>query len=252
LTQAPAVVELATRLSSLTTGLYVGGSLASGDFRPGVSDIDAVALVEQPPNPEARRTITAEHRRLVGDVPDGAALHCAYLSRRHVAERGFRHWTWAFQELFRRPFSGIARAELLLADPIVVSGPAPSTWLPPMGPDDLRDAARAELSGYWLTTVRKRAVWQQDVYVDQGLTTVARADITIAEGRLVTKSEAIAHLADLGLPAEMLDGVTRRRRGERVAVAALERRERAEVVRRFVADEIARLTQATTARRTPP
>ena len=168
------------------------------------------------------------------------ALHCAYVSRGHLGDGAYRHWTWAFEELFRRPFSGIARAELL-ADPVVVHGPTPVRWLPAMSVADVRDAARSELSGYWTRALRRRAIWQQDVYVDHGVTTVGRADLTIHDGRLVTKTEAIAHLADLGLPAEIIEGVRRRREGEDVRISAAERDQRAETVRAFVRSQIRRL-----------
>ncbi|HEU4998786.1 MAG TPA: nucleotidyltransferase domain-containing protein [Lapillicoccus sp.] len=240
LEQVPAVVDLAADLADEVTGLYVGGSVASGDYRPGVSDIDAVALVERVPDRAQRDGISARHRQLVREVPGAAALHCVYVARPVAQDPARRHWTWAFDELFRRPLSGIARAELL-ADPVVVCGPAPSTWLPPLGPDDIRAAARAELTGYWRKAVRKRAIWEQDVYVDHGVTTVARADLTIDRGRLVTKSAALSRLLELGLPADIVDGVVRRRAGESVPMAPEERSARAAVVRRFVAAQIERL-----------
>ena len=46
----PAVSALADRLADLgwVTGLLVAGSLATGDYVPGVSDLDLVALTEGP------------------------------------------------------------------------------------------------------------------------------------------------------------------------------------------------------------
>ena len=81
LAQVPVVVELTTALGDAVQGVYVGGSVASGDYRPGVSDIDAVALVERPPDPAARRHITETHQRLGREVTGAAGLHCAYVSR---------------------------------------------------------------------------------------------------------------------------------------------------------------------------
>ena len=139
------------------TGLYVGGSLATGDYRAGVSDIDAVALTSRTPDRDARRSLVGIHDDLVATQPDGAALHCVYVPGDRAEDPTRRHWTWAFGELFRRPLSGIARAELL-ADPVVVHGPPPATWLPAMGVHDVRAAAAAELSGYWSRALRKPAV----------------------------------------------------------------------------------------------
>jgi len=60
----------------------------------------AVALVERPPDPAARRHITETHQRLGREVTGAAALHCAYVSRGHLGDGAYRHWTWAFGELF--------------------------------------------------------------------------------------------------------------------------------------------------------
>jgi len=237
---APVVTDLARALEGVAVGLYVGGSLATGDYRPGVSDIDAVALMDRSPTPATRAVLAQTHQRLAQDVGGGSVLHCVYVPSTNATVVTSKHWTWAFGELFRRPLSGIARAELL-ADPIVVAGPEPSSWLPPMGLEELRGAARAELAGYWSRAVRKRSIWLEDVYVDIGLTVLARADATIRDGTLITKSEAIARMPDLGVPREIVDGIARRRRGRRVLMGDDQRQYRALVVREFVTEEIARL-----------
>jgi len=234
------VAELSQAVSGLVAGLYVGGSLATGDYRPWVSDIDGVALLETAPKPGARAELTEIHQRLARRSQHADALHCAYVPMNDVADVTRKHWTWAFGELFRRPLSRISRAELL-AEPIVVFGPLPSSWLPPMGSGELRDAARAELAGYWTRALRKRAIWLQDVYVDLGLTVWARADATISDGVLITKTEAIARMAERGVPPDVVDGVARRREGQQVVLSEDERHERAVVVRQFLNDEFARL-----------
>lgn len=230
----------AQAVSGIVAGLYVGGSLATGDYRPGMSDIDGVAMLDAAPKPAVRAELTEIHRRLAREFEEAKALHCAYVPVRDVADRTRTHWTWAFDELFRRPLSGIARAELL-ADPIVVFGPSPASWLPPMSSGELRDGARAELAGYWSRAVRKRTIWLQDVYVDLGLTVWARADATISDGVLITKTEAIARLADRGVPADVVLGVFRRREGQQVTLTEDERNDRAVIVRQFLKTEFARL-----------
>lgn len=110
-----------------------------------------------------------------------------------------------------------------------------------MDVEELRDAARAELAGYWSRAVRKRSIWLQDVYVDISLTVLARADATIREGRLITKSEAISRLADLGVPHDIVVGVKSRRDGTAAALNDAQRLERAVEVRRLMRDGMARL-----------
>ena len=236
----PAVVALGEALSGIASGLYVGGSVATGDYRPGVSDIDAVALMTTAPSPALRSHLVSVHERLVGEEGDASALHCAYVSADRIGDVERRHWTWAFGELFRRPLSLIARAELH-ANPVIVFGPSPATWLPPVSSDELRRGARAELAGYWSRALRRRAIWDEDIYVDLALTVWARADATITDGVLITKSAAIARMAERSVPADIVDGVARRRAGEAVVLTDTERAHRAVRVRRFLRQEFARI-----------
>jgi hypothetical protein len=235
---APVVAGLAGAVSAIVAGLYVGGSLASGDYRPGVSDIDGVAMLETTPRPAIRGELAAIHRRLAEEFEEAAELHCAYVAADKVTDVGRTHWTWAFDELFRRPLSRIARAELL-GDPIIVFGPPPASWLPPMTVEELRDGVRDELAGYWSRALRKRAIWNEDLCVDLGLTVWARADATLTDGVLITKTEAIARMAERGVPSDIVDGVARRRAGEQVALTTEERHDRGAFVRQFLRDRFA-------------
>jgi hypothetical protein len=240
LSVVPELEELNRGLATWgAVGLYVGGSVASRDYRPGISDIDAVALLDTPPKPAAREELIAMHSRSA-ELGHGEALHCVYVPLTDAVDPSRRHWTWAFGELFRRALSCIARAELL-ADPVVIFGPAPRSWLPPMSDDELRDAAREQLAGYWTRALRKRAIWQRDVYVDLSLTVWARAEATITEGRLITKSEAIARMRERGVPGEIVDQVESRRAGVNVTMSDAQRETRATTVRGFLQREVALL-----------
>jgi hypothetical protein len=103
------VVALAEAVREVVAGLYVSGSLATGDYHPGVSDIDAVAMLETAPRPRVRAELTAIHERLAKQFEGADALHCVYVAADRVADVSYAHWVWAFGELFRRPLSTIAR-----------------------------------------------------------------------------------------------------------------------------------------------
>ena len=67
---------------------------------------------------------------------------------------------------------------------------------------------------------------------------------TIRDGRLITKTEAITRLTELGLALEIVDGIVARRRGEhRPPLSAAETAQRARTVRRFMGHHIERLVQ---------
>jgi Nucleotidyltransferase domain len=239
LSMAPVVPIFAdaVRAEAHVVAFYVGGSLALGDYRPGRSDLDLAAVVARPLTRSQRTALVALHRRI-----GASRLHCAYVPRTEIAEVTRPHLAWAHEKLFRRPFSGIARAELL-AGGITLYGPPPAELIPPISPAALADAARAELDGYWRRAVRFRRRWRTDLHVDLGLTTLSRADATISQGRLLTKSEAIARLPALGVPAALAAEIAARRAGGEPPLTPAERRDRAVLVRRIMSDGIARLTR---------
>ncbi len=240
---APVVPAFAAevRAGAGVVAFYVGGSLALGDYQPGRSDLDLVAIIEAPLSRSEQRSLTALHQRTAEPK-----LHCAYVPRAEVDDVDRPHLAWAHQELFRRPFSGIARAELLRGG-ITVYGPLPADLIPPVSAAGLVRAARTELAGYWRRALRFPRRWRTDLHVDLGLTTLARADATIFEGRLLTKSEAIARLPSMGVPEALADQIAGRRRGDEPVLTADEVRDRAVFVRRFMRDGIDRLTRATPA-----
>jgi Nucleotidyltransferase domain len=212
--------------------LYAGGSLALGDYRHGISDLDLVAVIDAPLDRSAQKAVS------VLGFP--IKLHCVYVPLDEVGDVKAKHLTWAHGELFPRALSGIARAELL-REGVTVLGPPPAELLPPVGHEELREAVHHELSGYWRPVTRRPWLWLQDVYVDIGLTTLARADATLAEGRLITKSQAITRLLDLDVPSRLVDEIRQRRDGLSVSIGRSARLRRAYVARRHMARGIARL-----------
>src|SRR5687768_11966485 len=80
-------LELADRHApGLVQGLYLQGSVALGDYRPGVSDIDFVAVVSGTPDVRALEVIHAELRRVHGGTFfDGLYVDAADLRRPPVS-----------------------------------------------------------------------------------------------------------------------------------------------------------------------
>jgi Nucleotidyltransferase domain len=188
----PAVAGLAAELSALgwVTDLFVGGSLATGDYRPGVSDLDLVALTDRPLDRGRRSTVIAIHRSLDTGIAAGADLGCTYVAAGTLPDRTSRHPTWTHGELVDRRLSGIARAELVRHG-FAVFGRPPQAVLPGMSADDVRRGAQAELTGYWASAVRHPWWWLDPSLADLGLTSMARGRHALATGDLITKTGAI-------------------------------------------------------------
>jgi len=179
----PAVVELAERLQALgwVRDLLVAGSLATGDHVAGVSDIDLVAVVDGPVDAGRVTALTAVHRRLDTGAGAGAHLGCVYVASARRLDPSARHPTWTHGAMTRRLLSGITRAELVRHG-FAVTGRAPLELFPAMSADDLRDAARAELSGYWTWAARRPWLWLDRWLPDLSLTSMARARHTSPPG----------------------------------------------------------------------
>ncbi|MFF8955550.1 nucleotidyltransferase domain-containing protein [Streptomyces sp. NPDC014894] len=194
--------------------LWAHGSLGGGDYREGRSDLDLIAVLERPVTAAGRVRLAAAHRRLRRELPLAAKLHCGYLPVGELADPARPHLAWAHEELYRRPVTEVTRCELHRFG-VVLHGAPPGELLPPVSDEALADFVAGELRGYWRPLVRKRRLWRQDVWVDLGLLTLARASVTLETGALISKAEALDVLVDgLDAPAEVVGDIRRRRYGE--------------------------------------
>jgi hypothetical protein len=207
-----ALEALANGLTGLgvADALWVGGSLATGDYVPGVSDLDLVAVTSRRLSGEMLEQVAALHRDLDAGPARAMDLGCQYLDAARLLDPNATHPTWTHGEMLDRTVSRVTRAELVLHG-YAVFGRSPRELLPPVTRDDVRDAARAELAGYWSYAARRPLIfWRLPVMTDLGLTAMARGRHALATGELLTKSAAIqqAHA-----PRWLKDDLAARRRG---------------------------------------
>jgi len=207
-----ALDAFAARLTGVdgVEALWVGGSLATGDHVPGVSDLDLVALTSGPVD---RASITAIHQDLDRGLASGLDLGCQYADRARLEDLAAEHPTWTHGELVERIVSLVTRVELAQHG-YALLGPPPADLLPAGTGDRAREAARAELAGYWAWAARHPEMfWRHPVMVDLGLTGMARARHSVRTGALLTKTAAIeqAHA-----PRWLKEQMRARRRGEQV------------------------------------
>lgn len=211
----PAVRHLAERLDDLgwVTDLLVADSLATGDYVPGVSDLDLIALTEDPVGPARQETLAGLHRELDQGAAQGLDLGCQYVNAGRLADLGALHPTWTHGSLVQRSLSGVTRAELARHG-FAVLGRPPAAVLPEVTDDDVRRAAHAELCGYWALAARRPLWWLSPVIADLGLTSMARGRHALQTGQLLTKTQAIeqAHA-----PAWLKDQLRARRQGQQIA-----------------------------------
>ncbi|WLQ43387.1 nucleotidyltransferase domain-containing protein [Streptomyces laculatispora] len=220
-----------------TVAVWAHGSLALGDFQEGRSDLDLIAVVESPLEAAQRERLAEVHQRLLDEEPAAARLHCSYLPSTSLAEAGADHVTWAHGMILERPVTPVTRRELLDGG-LALHGPPPAQLLPPLLPGQLEDYIRRDLREYWLAATGRPHLWLQDIWVDLGPLVLARAAVTLRDGRMITKGEALTELLDLGAPADLVRDIRERRYAVPVPISRAERVRRGEQARTFVRNGI--------------
>jgi hypothetical protein len=79
-----------------------------------------------------------------------------------------------------------------------------------MSKDDVREAARREVTGYWAWAARRPQMWLNPVITDLGLTSMARGRHAMSTGELLTKTRAVEEAA---APQWLVDQLRARRQG---------------------------------------
>jgi hypothetical protein len=223
-------------------GVYLYGSLATGDFSPARSDIDVVVILEREPGKGGTRELRKLHMALAAPGGIAARLHCLYVPAETAADPARLRPYWFGNRMTQWRLKVMTRAELTTAG-MAVYGPWPPPAITPVPAAEVRAAVREELTGYWSRTARKRVCWLRDSWVDLGLTVLPRAEAVLATGDLITKGEAIGRLAGFGVPAALVREIRRRRQGEVVVLNASQKLYRARLTRQIMRREVRRLSK---------
>lgn len=206
---------LTARLTSVLggnlTGVYVGGSLAFGDFDPASSDIDLLVVTEQPVSGAQLNELAAVHRDVAQMHPHWAKrLEVSYMPRAAVR----RHQpndclhptvgeTWPFG-LDVHDEGWIIQRWIVREHGLALSGPAPATLIDDVSADELRQATLTLLRNDWSRRLQTPEWFATRRYQAYGVLTMCRTEYTLATGRVATKPAAAAwartalpHRADL-------------------------------------------------------
>jgi predicted nucleotidyltransferase len=223
-------------------GVYLYGSLATGDFSPARSDIDVVVILEREPDKRATSELRKLHMELAAPGGIAARLHCLYVAVETAADPALLCIYWFGNRMTQWRLKVMTRAELASAG-IALHGPWPPPAIKPVPVADLQVAVREEITGYWRRIARQRARWLRDSWVDLGLTVLPRAEAVLTAGELITKTEAIGRLADFGVPAPLVQEIRCRRQGQVVMLSVMRRLRRARLTRQIMRREVRRLSR---------
>jgi Nucleotidyltransferase domain len=229
-------------------GLYLYGSLTTGDFSPATSDIDLLAVTERRPEGAVLDRLSSLHLDLAAGGGAYTRLNCLYVPDGRLADPAWLNAYWYGDRFTEWNLKVMTVAELRHAGR-ALHGPWPPPGLPDVSPGELRATARDELAGYWRRLTYRPGIWLKDKWVDFALVTLARAAAVLRDDSLITKSQAIAVLPDFGVPGWLADEIRRRRAGEPARVTATQRIIRAALSRHIMAAGIRDLIAPTRSRR---
>jgi hypothetical protein len=217
--------------------VWAHGSLSGGDYQPGRSDLDLIAVVDRRCSPEQEEQLAKMHDGLAKAIPLASRLHCSYVVADEWDDLAREHLTWAHEELMRRPVTAVTRRELHQTG-LVLHGPPPGGLLPPVTDRQLADFIIEDLKSFWRPALDHPERWLRDIWVDLGLLTLARASVTLQSGQLITKSEALDVLTELSAPTDVVRDVRQRRYGPPAPASAEWIDRRADLTRAFLGSAI--------------
>lgn len=181
-------------------GLYLYGSLSSGDFDPASSDVDFVAVTRETLSEEACERLRAMHARIAASgLPFAAKLEGSYIPRaawRRYDPDDARHPTigvdWPFQIGLHDANWVIERA-IVRERGVVLVGPPPATLLDPVSPEQLRAATCQQMNGdWWRATIHDEAWLRPRPYAAFAVLTFCRALYAVEHGAYCSKPVAAA------------------------------------------------------------
>jgi hypothetical protein len=186
----------------LVEGLYMVGSLTMGDFHPGVSDIDLVALVPAQPSDEVRPALGEVHRGLIGaDRPEIETIYATGQELQSSPADVGPGVRWFDELRFTADGRNPVAWATLARQGLTIRGPEPSRLGIHDDPTELHSWCADNLRTYWqhwLDRTRDPAtltagVALSDWGVAWAVLGVSRIRYTLATGGITSKSGAGHH-----------------------------------------------------------
>jgi hypothetical protein len=178
-------------------GLYLYGSLASGNFNPATSDVDFLVVTTDEIPSALVPALEAMHARLAAGVNkwaqklEGRYLPLPALRRLNPADPPRPCLNEGQFYLGRQESDWIIQRHILREQGVAVAGPSLQAWIDPVRPDDLRQAVAGILREWWLPLIESSDPrLRRSDYQAHAVLTMCRALHTLKFGAVVSKPAA--------------------------------------------------------------
>lgn len=191
--------DVRTILGPRFVGMYLEGSLATGDFEPDRSDVDLVVMTAGVLPPPVVDELRAMHAALPGRSPRWALeLEVSYVpceAIRHHDPRPPAHPRVERQSAeltLVHPTTGywVLHRHMLREHGVALSGPQPRTLIDGVEPDHLRAAVAGILREQWAPVIDGHEQLENPFYRCYAVLTMARTLYTLHHGAIAAKREA--------------------------------------------------------------
>ena len=195
------LVEVQTALGENFFGMYLYGSLASGDFDEGSSDIDFVVVTQREMTENEISKLRALHERIAeSGLAWANKLEGSYIPRdalRRYNPNNAPRPQYNEGHFFLAPHESdwIIQRYVLREYGVIVAGPPIKPFIDPVSPDELRGAVAGILLGWWSTHILAHPEeLLREGYQPFAVLTMCRALHCFENGAIVSKPFA-AHWA---------------------------------------------------------
>ena len=179
-------------------GMYLYGSLSSGDFHPEASDIDYLVVTTDILPEETVAELEAMHNRIWENGPKWSErLEGSYLPQSHLRryeKSKFEYPTINEHKFFCAPHGSdwIIQRHIIREYGVVLAGPDPKTLIDPVSPDDIHRAVREILEEWWFPLLDDPS-WLRNhgsEYHSYAILTMCRSLHALEHGTIISKPAA--------------------------------------------------------------
>jgi predicted nucleotidyltransferase len=183
-------------------GMYLYGSLASGDFNPHTSDIDLLVVTQGRLSTEMISALEALHIQLTSSgLPWATKLEGAYmpfdvLRRYNPNDPPFPQFNEGRFYVERQGVDWVLQRHILREHEWIISGPALRALIDPLSPDQMRQAVQELLRTWWIAILTDPARLQSSEYQAYAILSMCRALYTLQHGALISKPASASWALD--------------------------------------------------------
>jgi predicted nucleotidyltransferase len=174
-------------------GLYLHGSLASGDFDPGHSDIDFLVVTERELSKATIAELETMHQRMMKNGPEWVKkLEGTYYSKKTLFRYGASKRKTPYLNEGRFYMTGqgidwIINRHILREKGIIAAGPPIRLMIAPVSPEDIRQAVIRGIIKYWTPKLNDPDWMKPPGHQPYIAVTCGRALYTLKTGKVKSK-----------------------------------------------------------------